>query len=391
MNSETLFQGKNGYIWWFGKVEDNGDPENLGRCRVRIFGWHNENKDILPDEALPWAYPITPITNSAIGGVGESPVGPMPGTRVFGFFADGLTGEVPIMQGTVPGHTQQFDNSPVVSELSTPRMPVFEKMFGESSQSSEGDNPQGEAPDSITVNSNSPIGTIDINPSEWCLPFTGFVNSAYGARSGRTHTGVDICPAIYFEQTDPGATHLGGAIKGPTGLPVFAAADGEVVYIWKSNQGQRGTVSRYDSLGPTRTSKAERSYGNAIAIRHTLSTGTYTTIYAHLGTSQDPAKDIPGAGISVSIGQKVSRGQQIGTVGRSHCWDSPTHLHFETRLGAGLPKSNNHRNPGMFFPQLAHVHTAQTSVVKSGVKYNQIQRKSPSQAPVIAKDKPSGI
>lgn len=390
--SETLFQGKNGYVWWFGVVEDNDDPDSLGRCRVRIFGWHNENKEVLPDAALPWAYPITPITNSAIGGVGESPIGPMPGTRVFGFFADGMSGKVPMMQGSVPGHTTQTSSDPVASPGSTPRMPIMDKLFGTSTQTHEGDNPQGDVPDSVVVNSLPvDIGSIEINSSEWCIPFSGFVNSAYGARGGRTHTGVDICPAIFFEQTSPGAAHLGGSLKGPCGLPVFAAADGEVVYIWKSNRGQGGTSSRYDALGPGRTSKRERSYGNAIAIRHTLSTGTYTTIYAHLGVSQDPAADSPGAGISVTIGQKVSKGQQIGTVGRSHCWDSPTHLHFETRIGAGLPKTNNHKNPGLFFPQLLHVHTALTSIVKSGVKYNKAEKKSPSQAPVRAKDKPKEI
>lgn len=392
MFGENMFQGKNGYVWWFGLVESNDDDENLGRCRVRIYGWHNENKDVLPDEALPWAYPITPITNSAVGGVGESPVGPMPGTRVFGFFADGEAGEVPIMTGTVPGYTLGFSQDGPVTPDSTPRMPITDRVFGTSTQTQEGDNPQADTPDAVTVNSlPETSGSIDINPSEWCLPFTGFVNSAYGARSGRTHTGVDICPAVFFEQTDPGASHLSGSIKGPTGLPVYAAAEGEVVYIWKSNRGIGGVTSNYDKNGPSRSSKRERSYGNAIAIKHTLSTGVYTTIYAHLGVSQDPAKDSPGAGISVTLGQKVSKGQQIGTVGRSHCWDSPTHLHFETRVGAGLPKTKNHKNPGLFFPQLAHVHTHLLSTVKSGIKYNKVDLKSPLFAPVKAKEKPKQI
>ena len=38
------FQGKDGYIWWHGVVEDRKDPLFLGRCRVRILGWHTENK-----------------------------------------------------------------------------------------------------------------------------------------------------------------------------------------------------------------------------------------------------------------------------------------------------------------------------------------------------------
>ena len=39
------FAGKNGFIWWIGVVEDRVDPLKLGRCRVRCFGWHTEEKN----------------------------------------------------------------------------------------------------------------------------------------------------------------------------------------------------------------------------------------------------------------------------------------------------------------------------------------------------------
>jgi len=44
------FQGKDGFIWWNGVVEDRKDPLFLGRCRVRILGWHTADKSELPTE-----------------------------------------------------------------------------------------------------------------------------------------------------------------------------------------------------------------------------------------------------------------------------------------------------------------------------------------------------
>ena len=42
------FMGKNGFVWWTGVVEDINDPLRLGRLRVRIIGFHTENKTLLP-------------------------------------------------------------------------------------------------------------------------------------------------------------------------------------------------------------------------------------------------------------------------------------------------------------------------------------------------------
>ena len=36
------------FYWWFGVVEDREDPLRMGRCRVRIMGYHIDNKEILP-------------------------------------------------------------------------------------------------------------------------------------------------------------------------------------------------------------------------------------------------------------------------------------------------------------------------------------------------------
>lgn len=92
---------KDGFNWWIGVVEDRMDPEKLGRCRVRIFGYHTESKELLPTKDLPWAIPIQPITSAATSGLGSSPLGPVHGTWVIGFFLDGDDMQQPAMLGTI--------------------------------------------------------------------------------------------------------------------------------------------------------------------------------------------------------------------------------------------------------------------------------------------------
>ena len=97
------FMGKDGFVWWQGVVEDRHDPDFLGRCRVRILGWHTEDRSQMPTESLPWSYPIQPITSAAQTGVGISPTGPVEGTWVVGFYRDGSAGQEPVFFGTLGG------------------------------------------------------------------------------------------------------------------------------------------------------------------------------------------------------------------------------------------------------------------------------------------------
>lgn len=91
------------FIWWYGVVEDRSDPLQLGRVRVRCYGWHTDNKSELPTEDLPWAQPIQPITSSASNEVGRSPTGIQIGSWVVGFFADGKEAQKPVIMGTIAG------------------------------------------------------------------------------------------------------------------------------------------------------------------------------------------------------------------------------------------------------------------------------------------------
>ena len=107
---------KDGFIWFIGVVESRtDDPLKAGRCRVRIYGYHSEDKNEQPTEDLPFATPIQPITSAAIAGKGTTPIGPAEGTWVVGFFLDGKNMQQPAFFGTIagiPGNESTFEEPP---------------------------------------------------------------------------------------------------------------------------------------------------------------------------------------------------------------------------------------------------------------------------------------
>ena len=101
------------FVWWQGVVEDRTDPLFLGRCRVRILGYHTDNKEDgigIPTVNLPWATPSQPITSAAMNGIGSTPLGPVEGTWVFGFFRDGENAQEPVIIGTFGGIPEEKPN-----------------------------------------------------------------------------------------------------------------------------------------------------------------------------------------------------------------------------------------------------------------------------------------
>ena len=100
---EPNFMGKEGFTWAVGVVENRFDPLYLGRCKVRWLGWHTKDKQDLPTDALPWAFPLMPLTSASQTGVGTSPTGPVEGSWIMGFFRDGEDASDPVMLGTLPG------------------------------------------------------------------------------------------------------------------------------------------------------------------------------------------------------------------------------------------------------------------------------------------------
>jgi hypothetical protein len=97
------FIGLEGFIWWVGVVEDRNDPEQLGRVRVRCFGWHTDDKTKIPTDSLPWAHPVIPINSPNMHT-------PKEGDMVFGFFIDGDNAQNPAIMGVFPGKPEKKPN-----------------------------------------------------------------------------------------------------------------------------------------------------------------------------------------------------------------------------------------------------------------------------------------
>ncbi len=106
-----------------------------------------------------------------------------------------------------------------------------------------------------------------------------------------SHYGMRLHPILRVHKK-----HEGIDLTAPTGTPVYASG--------------AGTVIRVDH------SRARRGYGNLVVIDHGVD--GLSTRYAHLNE------------ISVRRGQKIKRGEQIGTVGNTGLSTGP-HLHYEIR------------------------------------------------------------
>ena len=94
--------GTEGFRWFIGIVEDRTDPEQLGRLRVRAFGYHGDKVDT-PTDQLPWATVVLPVTSASSLGVGVSPTGIDVESVVFGFFLDGNEMQYPMVLGSIAG------------------------------------------------------------------------------------------------------------------------------------------------------------------------------------------------------------------------------------------------------------------------------------------------
>jgi len=110
MNNDK-FLGHNGFLWFVGVVEDRQDPQYTGRVRVRCLGHHTSNTTILPTSDLPWAQVVLPITSSGISGLGQSPLGLVEGSWVFGYFRDGNNRQEPLVLGSLPGKPSELSQS----------------------------------------------------------------------------------------------------------------------------------------------------------------------------------------------------------------------------------------------------------------------------------------
>lgn len=108
-------------------IED--DPSRSGRVKVRVYNEQNDVTEI-PDEDLPWALPLQPVTSAAFNGVGISPHGLMVGSRVLVTYApDDKSCQYPIILGSfsrafdpiVQGIQRQQDPETGIGEVPSDR------------------------------------------------------------------------------------------------------------------------------------------------------------------------------------------------------------------------------------------------------------------------------
>lgn len=91
---------------FYGIVENNNDPEKLGRCQVRILGKHTPNRtdgsddNYLPVEDLPWAEAIHPINSPNISKQSTLFGSPAQGSVVIITYLD-PDEQLPLMLGTI--------------------------------------------------------------------------------------------------------------------------------------------------------------------------------------------------------------------------------------------------------------------------------------------------
>ena len=135
--------------------------------------------------------------------------------------------------------------------------------------------------------------TPDVAAGTWTKPTTGRLTSPFGWRNigagNEFHYGIDIA--------------------NKSGTPIVAAADGVVSYA-----------------------SALSTYGNVIMVTHSIDGQIWTTVYAHL------------SGFSVGVGESVSKGQVIGSMGSTGRSTGP-HLHFEMHTGTWAGARKNAVNP----------------------------------------------
>ena len=88
--------------FFIGDVEKILDPLYIGRIKVRVYGDHTLDKEILPTDDLPWATVLNDIHSHSTTGKGQTPLGLRVGSKVVGFYLDAAK-QRPVVLGSIAG------------------------------------------------------------------------------------------------------------------------------------------------------------------------------------------------------------------------------------------------------------------------------------------------
>ena len=179
--SEDYYRGQ--FKWFTGVVEDIQDPEEMGRVRVRCFGYHTENTTLIPTADLPWASVMTPATSASMSGIGQSATGILQGSWVVGFFRDGSSCQDPVVMGTIPTmQSKKDENSSRGFKDPSNRYPLYTGApdMPDESRSSYKDSYAYTAKDSLK-NSYKNIATANNGPKWSMTPCSETIRTVYPA------------------------------------------------------------------------------------------------------------------------------------------------------------------------------------------------------------------
>ena len=110
------------FLWWVGQIADdsvwrdnilpgkypnkNSIPGWGRRYKVRIIGLHDQGQETIPDDQLPWAQIMYPVTAGGGQTAAKGTANLRQGNMVFGFFLDGQDQQVPVIMGVLGNNSQ---------------------------------------------------------------------------------------------------------------------------------------------------------------------------------------------------------------------------------------------------------------------------------------------
>ncbi len=235
------------------------------------------------------------------------------------------TTPVPLMKGAT--NVNEITPCPLVAGTMTARIPVTETMqavFATESQIAPEVDTMGTATAAAASTQWVDSSAFCSNLEPYCVINGHFLFQRPIGPGG--NDSVDYTYRYGTTQSFVREPHHGVEFPNKEGTPVLVVADGVVVYAGNDKKDVLAWVPAY--------------YGNVVVVEHHFpgfSPPVYS-LYAHLYK------------ISVSVGQKVHAGAQIGQVGATGTAIG-SHLHFEVRVGQNKYISN--RNPELWLKPLA--------------------------------------